>query len=478
MAHFSHVIRLTKKWIALTDLLYAPSDLSSEAGRATARHRAILLTALASTFGRFVGIATTLVSLPLTLHYLGPERFGMWTALSAFSLLLSFTDLGIGNSVLTAVAQSAGQREKHNLRRVVSSAYVAMGLIAVVILITLAIAYPFVSWDRLFNVATPIAIKEAGPAAATFFVILALTGPLALINRIQSGLQEGFRSSLWQSAANVAALIALVATTQLQASLPWLVLAMAGTPVLVALVNSLDFFMFRQQCIRPRLSMVDGITMRRLSTDGVLFLVLQGCAAVMFQANPIIVAQVLDAGAVAAFAVPDRLFGIVGVVLGLVLMPLWPAYGDAIARGDLEWVKRTLRRSLILSVGSASVLAILILFASPTFIFWWVGNAVAVPFALIASLAVWKVMEATGNAIAIFLNGVNQLGVQVACAIVTSAVSVVLKVWLTSTIGIVGIPLGMIIAYGLFNLPFLGFSVSHGLRRLLCAQKLSGAAKK
>jgi O-antigen/teichoic acid export membrane protein len=473
MAQFSLFAEKTKKWMALASLSYGHLDLSSEAGRAAARHRAIVLTALGATFSRFVSIVTILVSLPLTLHYLGPERFGMWATLSAFSLLLSFTDLGIGNSALTAVAQSVGRSEKSDLSRVISSAYGAMSLISLAILIALAITYPFVDWDRLFNVSTPIAKKESGPAAATFFIILALTGPVALINRIQSGLQQGFRSNLWQSVANMAALLALVVATQSKASLPWLVLAMAGTPVVVALINSIDFFMFRRPDIRPRLSAIEGVTMRRLSSDGALFLMLQGCAAIMFQANPIIVAQVLDAKAVAAFAVPDRLFGVIGAVLAIVLTPLWPAYGDAVARGDFEWAKRTLRRSLILSICSASMLAIMLLFAGETLIHWWIGSSVAVPFALIAGLAVWKIMEAAGNAVAMFLNGANQLGVQVACALVTTIASIVLKVWLTRSIGIAGIPLGMILSYGVFALPFLGVSASHALRQLSGAQKIS-----
>lgn len=452
--------------------LRASLDYSSDAGRASARHRAITLTVLASAFARCVSIATTLISLPLTLHYLGPERFGMWATLSAFSLLLSFTDLGIGNSVLTATAQSTGRQNKLHLLRLVSSAYVAMSLIAVAILIALATAYPLVKWDRLFNVSTPVAINEAGPAAAVFFVILALAGPIGLIHRIQSGLQDGFRSSLWQSAGNVAALLALVVATHSRASLPWLVLAIAGTPILVSLVNSLDFFLFRRSDIRPRLSFVERSTMRRLSGDGVLYLVLQAGVGVMFSANPMIVAQVLDAKAVTTFAVPERLFNVVSAILGIALNPLWPAYGDAVARGDLAWVKLTLKRSLMLSIASSALLGVIIAVLGPTLIDWWIGGAVAVPLAVFAGLGIWKVMEATGHAVVMFLNGANQLTVQVACIVVTAATSFALKVWFTAHIGIAGIPLGMIVAYGIFTLPFLSLAVRHALHRLHANMKV------
>ena len=102
----------------------------------------------------------------------------------------------------------------------------------------------------------------------------------------------------------------------------------------------------------------------------------------------------------------------------------------------------------------------------PTLIDWWVGGAVAVPFAVFAGLGAWKVMEATGHAVVMFLNGANQLTVQVACTAVTAVASVALKVWFTSHIGVAGIPLGMIIAYGIFTLPFLSLAVRHALCRL------------
>ncbi len=110
---------------ALLAVLHRPADPHSEAGRAHLRNRAIALTALAAAFARGVSILTALVSVPLTLHYLGTERYGMWMTLSAFTALLSFTDFRIGNSVLTALAQRTGSGDEHGLRVQVSSARAA-----------------------------------------------------------------------------------------------------------------------------------------------------------------------------------------------------------------------------------------------------------------------------------------------------------------------------------------------------------------
>ena len=54
-----------------------PFDCSTEAGRWKERHRRIALTALASFVARAVNVLTVLVSVPMTVHYLGEERYGL-----------------------------------------------------------------------------------------------------------------------------------------------------------------------------------------------------------------------------------------------------------------------------------------------------------------------------------------------------------------------------------------------------------------
>lgn len=456
---------LTGRARAFVAALRRPKDPETEAGRAQARHRAIALTALASAFARGLSILTTLISVPLTLHYLGPERYGMWMALSAFSVLLSFADFGIGNSILTAVAHSAGRRDSAELRRQISSAYAAMVGIAAIMLALLAVTYRFVAWDRLFNVTGALAVIEAGPAAATFLAILALTIPFGLVLRIQLGLQQGFRASLWQGAASLAALLALILATWLEASLAWLVLALAGTPVLVSLLNTIDFFWRRQPELRPRLVRLDGGAVRRLSGDGALFLVLQICAALLFQMNAFIVARVQGAEAVAAYAVPERMFAVIATLLALVFTPLWPAYGDAAARGDHRWAWQTLRRSLVLGVGSAAVLSGVLVAAGPQLIRWWVGEGLAVPFALLAGLGLWRVIEAAGNAGAMFLNGVNRLQIQALAAVTCVIVSVPLRLWWTQLFGLPGVIWATVVSYALVALPFMFMAVRSELTR-------------
>ncbi|MGI9351892.1 MAG: lipopolysaccharide biosynthesis protein [Rhizobiaceae bacterium] len=463
---------LAGKFAVLGSVLKVGMKNPTGYSRALVRHRAITMTALASILSKGSGVLVTLISVPLTLDYLGPERFGMWMTLSSFVMLLSLTDFGVGNSLLTAVAQESGKKSRFNLRGQISSAYAVTSGVAFLMLVVLVTIHDFIPWATLFNVSTPVAMAEANAASVVFFIILAVLTPVGLINRVQFGLQQGFRSSLWQTFGNLAALAAIILAAHSKVSLPWLIAAQAGVPAVVAIVNTLDFFIRLRPDLRPTISRLERSIMRQLSTTGLLFVVLQVSAAIMFQSNAIIIAQVLNAEAVATYTVAERMFGLVGLLLSLLMMPLWPAYGEALTSGDLDWVKTTFKRSVFFSFVLSAMLSSILVLLGPTLIQLWVGDVVVVPFMLILGLGVWKIIEAVGNAAAMLLNGLNEIGVQALLAVLNAVASIAAKIWLVDRFGLPGVMLATIGAYSIFALPWLGLMVQTALRRIEERQRL------
>jgi O-antigen/teichoic acid export membrane protein len=447
---------------ALIGLLTAIPDLSTPEGRSRDRHRRIVLSAGASAASKGVMIAATLISVPLTLHYLGPERYGVWLVISSFSIMLSFADMGLGNGVLNAVAKAHGREDRASIRETVSSGYFALSLAAAAILVGFALAYPFLPWERVFNVDTALARAETGPALATYAVCFALAIPLSLIQKLQVGLQQSFVSSLWQCLGSVFALVGLLIVMELEGGLPWLVAALAGLPLVASLINSLVFFAGQGSDLVPSPSAVSrrGITVA-LRT-GALFFILQIVVSMAYGADTLIIAQVAGAAEVPQYAVPERVFALVSMVLVMFLTPLWPAYGEAIARGDHAWLRRTLKMSLLISAIISSILCGILVLLSPMIVRLWVGDQIQPTWLLLIGLAVWRVIEITANAIVMFLNGTNALRSQVYIALVAGPVMIALKIYLTRTFGIAGIPWGASLAFLLCSaIPF--YVVARGI---------------
>ena len=428
-----------------------PHDMSTEAGRSAERHRRVGLSAMASALAKVISVSTALISVPLTLHYLGPERYGLWMTISSLVAILAFADLGIGNGMLNAIAAANGRDDRAGIQVYVSSGFFVLSVVAALMLLTFAAVYPIVDWAAIFNVKTDLARSEVGPAAAVFVACFALAIPVAIVQRVQMGMQRGFLASLWQCLSSVLGLAGVLVAIWLEAGLPWLVLAYFGAPLVASALNSWLFFGRMQPELAPSRVAVSRTAARTLLRTGGLFLVLQVVAAVAYASDSLVIAQLLGAAAVSDFAVPERMFSLITLLLAMVLAPLWPAYGEAIVRGDSHWVRKTLTRSVGTAVAVAAVLSACLVLAAPGLLFAWVGNAVAPSLLLLVALGVWKTVEAGGSALAVFLNGAQIVRAQIVMAVLTAGSALLLKMTLVPRIGVSGVVWATIASYLVFT---------------------------
>ena len=95
---------------------------------------------------RMIGLLVSLVTLPLTFKYLGPERYGLWMVLISVISAMGFADLGIGNGLMNAISEAYGKDDRNLAREYVTSAFVMMLGIALFLGVAGAIAYPFMPW--------------------------------------------------------------------------------------------------------------------------------------------------------------------------------------------------------------------------------------------------------------------------------------------------------------------------------------------
>jgi O-antigen/teichoic acid export membrane protein len=266
--------------------------------------------------------------------------------ISSFTVLLQFADLGMGNGLLNAISEANGRGDTAAAQRYVASAFFLLSGMAAVILGAFAVAYPFIPWWRVFNVVSPLAMKEASAATAALVVCIALNLPLDVVQRVQLGYQEGYASNLWRAAGSVFGLAGVLLVIYLRGGLTWLVIAISGGPVLALLLNWVSEFCWSKRWLFPNWNYYDAGAARKILGTGFLFVILQLASSLAFASDNIVAAQILGPEAVTQYAVPARMFGVLGMVAGLLFIPLWPAYGEALARDDIKWIRRTLIRSL------------------------------------------------------------------------------------------------------------------------------------
>lgn len=441
-------------------------DRSTEGGRSRERYRRAGFTAAAALAAKLVSMGVVIVTVPLTLNYLGSERYGMWMTISSVSLLLVFADLGIGNGVLNAIADAHGRDDRELGREAVSSGFFLLSLITVALVVIFAAVYTFVPWAGLYNVTSADAMSEAGPATAVFLIVWVLNIPLGVVQRVQLGYQKGFVHYAWQAAGSLFTLAGAVLAIVTEAGLPWLVLALTGGPLLAVALNGAVEFGWVRPWLRPAWSHVTREVAHRILRLGVWFFIIQLAATLGYATDYFVIAQVLGSSEVTQYAVPAQLFAYVGALVAMIIAPLWPAYGEAMARGDILWVKRTLVRTLVLTlVLVLAPVAVLVAFGRPL-IHLWVGETVDPSYWLLAGLGTWALLSGLGSAVAVFLNGASVLRFQAVCATLMSVTALVLKIVFARRWGVAAVPWGLVIAYTLFVAVPLAVYIPRLLRRL------------
>ncbi len=447
---------LASKWSHY--LKFSAVDIDTEYGRGQKRERRALHSGLVGLLSKLFSIAASLITIPLTLQYLGDERFGLWMAISSAIAMLAFADLGVGNGLVNAISNASGRDNHQEIKKYISSATIVLCFIGLTILLIFYGLYSHIEWASLLHLTSPESIDEAGPAALIFVIVFALNLPIGMVQRVQMGLQMGFLSNFWQILSSLLTLGAVLLVVHLKLGLPLLVLAQAGMPVAIGLMNGIVFFGGRFRSLAPNISNVHIGSSLSILKLGLLFFVLQIVGAMMYSSDSIIIARILGAQQVPIFTLTDKIFSFVSLIVATALMPLWPAYSEALSRGDIEWSFNIFKKSFIYSVAISFVLSISLIFFGESIIKLWIGRSVEIPISLFIGMGIWKVVESAGNSFAMFLNGANIVGMQVKIGLGVAIVAIFLKFQLVEKFGISGPVYGTLIAYTLFSIiPYLMF---------------------
>lgn len=430
------------------------------------RQRRIVASTMAAVAARLLSVLVSLISIPLAIGYLGTDRYGVLVALTSLSSMLVFADLGLGNGLLNLVSEANGRDDVALARRSISTAFFLLVVLATIFGFGLSVAFGYIPWAGILGVPPGPVTNEALPAAAVLISVALLSLPLAVSERVRLGYQEGFINSGWAALGALGSLVGLIAAVALTADLPTLIALIALPPVAALALNGARLFGVERPHLRPRFRSIDRGLLLRLARLGFLFFVLQLAVAIAFQSDILVAANVLGARAAAEYSVTMRVFMLGPSLISMALTTVWPAYGEAIARHDVAWVRRTLRRSLISAFFASSLASLVLLLVGPLLVGALTHGAIRPSLPLLIGMALWAVVNATFNTVAILFNASNVILFQVVVASAMAIGSIALSFGLAHVVGLPGVVWGTLIAYlALAGIPTLMY-LPRLLRRL------------
>ncbi len=416
------------------------SDMSRE------RYRRAALTGITAAASKVVSLAASLLTVRMTLRYLGAERYGMWMTISSTVTMLGFADFGMSNGIINLVADTLGRGNRKAANQAITSAFWMLTVIASIVTGLAACVYPFLNVSKLFNVHSALAMSEAGPALAVFTLCFVLNLPLGVVRGAQTGMQNGAANALWTLAGTILSLVCLIVAMHFRLGLPALIWAFSGPLVFALMVNGVVMFSGENRDLAPRFSIPEWSTCKTLLYTGGMYFILQLSFSVGMQSDNIVIAQIMGASSVALYAVPARLFNAVNSLLIMASSAIWPAYADALARGEGKWIRRTFRRVSMIGMAFTVSVALLLVVFGNRIMAVWVGSGVSVSTAVLVVFGVQCIVYAYLQPINFLLNGLSQFRVQAWCGAIMACANIGFSILFVKRFGVLGAVLGTITA--------------------------------
>ena len=392
--------------------------------------------------------------IPMALSSLGVERYGLWTAVTSLTAMALFSDFGLGNGLMTKLASTYVSGDAASARQYIAASVgftaVSALVIALVVNVVALVADP-VEW---IDPTTTISAAEGDLILVLCLTAFAVNIPLSLIHRVQYAYQQVTYSNVWTAAASLASVAAFFIAMVVGLPPVAQIAAAVFAPPVVNFVNAVTYLTWRRPELNPagcRPGRGHVVALVRL---GGAFFALSIVTSVALNADPLIISRQLGLEATASYSIAFRLSSAVGLLVTLINLPLWPANGEALARGDTDWVKKVTRRMILLSGGLVLIASAALFLAGPWVFPLWLGESSGVvDQSVLGWLLVWTLLLACASPVFMVQNAAGLVAPQMLGWALFLCVSLPAKWVLIPAFGITAAPAVACLAYVLLVLP-------------------------
>ncbi|HEV2353104.1 MAG TPA: hypothetical protein VGR89_02580, partial [Puia sp.] len=345
-----------------------------------------------SFFIKGLSIGCQFALVPLTLHYLDTERYGIWLTMASIVGWFSFFDVGIGNGLRNKLSEALAKGDNRLAKIYISTSYACVAAIFLTLMVLFWIVSPFLNWAHILNTGPGLA-GELGRMMLVVFSFFCLQFILNLIGNILYAHQEPALTNLIMPLGNIVSLIVIyILTLTTHGSLFWVAVVFSASPVFVLLICNLFFLGWKFRAIAPGIRYVQFRHSRDLFGLGFQFFVIQIAFIVMYSTANILLIRWFSPATVTVYNIAYKYFTIALLANGIITATYWSAFTDAYVRQEFDWVRNTIRRMEKVTYLLMGMVVLQTLVAGPL-IGLWLHNAVQVPLSMQVTMCIYVVIS-------------------------------------------------------------------------------------
>jgi len=398
--------------------------------------------AVYSLIGYLVAAAYILVLLPVVVHYLGTERFGLWVLILALTGYVGLADLGLSLSFTKYVAQYISERDYDNVSSVVRHGVLFYLAVSVLIIALGGLLAPYV-----FS-ALNVPVEQLTLARQAFLIALLGFGVNAIVYvflSLLSGVQRMDVVNIFTSVAFVLKLGAIAGALALGLGL----IGMMAAEVAVGFVSLVPIVVLVRRFL-PEVPLgrwgFDGSMLKRLLRFGGQLQVSRFAELVQLQFDKLLISRYIGLTAVTMYDFGSRPLNRLRALPLTALMGLLPAVSALDAEGNEARIRAGLLRSTrYLLLFSVPLFAFVAAFAHDI-IQVWLGSGFSQAARTLQILAVGFFAGIATGPLALTSQGRGEPQYQMRTTLVQAMLNILLSTVLILWFGYYGAVAGTVIA--------------------------------
>lgn len=391
-----------------------------------------------SVFIRIISIVVSFLIVPITIGYVSAELYGVWLTLSSIMTWVAFMDIGFTQGLKNRLTEAIAVEDWDRGKELVSTTYFMMLIIFIPVCIILILLIPFVDWCGLLNVSY-IYSEEVSKAMIVVIGFACLQMIVNVIVSVVAAYQRVALSNSFLVIGNILSLIVIVVLTKTcPPSLTYLSLTFCSLPVIVSIIASIYLFNTSFQQVAPSFSKVNTSLIRDLWGLGYKFFIINIQVLILYQSTNVLISYVSSPLEVTSYNLAYRYLNLAMMMFTIITAPLWPAYTDAYAKSDYEWMMNTRNKMQKVFLGSV-LLAIVMVVISPLFYKIWVGDKAEVPFIMTLVVAFYVIAYCWMNLNGTLIVGMGKLKIQTILCIAGMILHIPLSLLLSRVLGAYGV---------------------------------------
>ncbi len=387
-------------------------------------------------------ILISLLLVPLTINYLSVYEFGVWLTLSSMLTWINYFDIGLGNGLRNRLTESFAEGNTKLGQIYISTTFFILSLIVIAVFLVFLLLQPYLNWAEILNT-DPTKVADLNLVIIFSFGFFCINFLFKIIGIVYMAAQRPAINDLLTLLGSLLSLITIfILTKTTDGTLVRVALTFSAAPVFILLVAYPVTFYGYFRNYSPKWSAVKPHRAKDLMNLGAQFFVLQISGLIIFGTSNLIISRILGPEQVTPYNIAFKYFGIATMLFSIIIAPMWSASTDAFTRGDLQWIKGSMKSMIRISMIATAGVMMLIIIANAVY-HLWIGHMVLIPFKLNFWMGLYTIIVLWSTCFSTFLFGMGKLRAQLINTVTVSILFIPLAILLGKSLGLCGIAIAL-----------------------------------